>query len=368
MRKGVTRKFFRSIPLLVLMCATMWTLLVPGCATAPPAQKKAAYVFFPAPPDEPHFQFLASYSNAKELGERKRSGLAEHVLGVDEEEKFYQIIKPFGVTINDGKIYVCDTKQHAVDVLDLVQKKFSLLGTGPAGQLLSPADIYIDEDGKKYVADVGWNRVLIFDADDQYYGSVGDPKKLKPVNVLVVGDDILISDHLDGEIEVWDKNTLQYKYLFGEPIGEPVKLRRPVGLAKDDENNIYVVESTAFQVSVFDEEGHKLRSFGEAGDSFGRFARPKGIAVDRDGRVYVVDAAFTNVQVFDKEGKLLTFIGEAGAEPGQLVMPAEVEIDYKNVDLFKKYVHPAYNLKFLVLVTSQFGPRKVSVYGYVEKK
>jgi sugar lactone lactonase YvrE len=352
----------------LLVAVAFSAIAMGGCASNAPVEKKTSYAFFPPPPDEPRFQFLKSFSNEKELGEKKRNALAEHVLGKDEEEKYYEIIKPFGITVKDGKIYVCDTKQHAVDVLDVAGKDFRLIGTDTTGKLNSPADIYIDQDGKKYIADTGWHRVLIFDKDDQYYGAVGDPEKLKPVNVLVMGNDILISDYAGGKIEVWDKQTLKYKHCLGEPIGEKLVLFHPVGLAKDNKNNIYVVESAAFRVSVFDEEGHKLRSFGEAGDSYGQFARPKGIAVDREGRIYVVDAAFSNVQVFDNEGKTLTFIGGPGGEPGQLIMPAEVGIDYDNIDLFKQYVHPAYDLKFLVLVTSQFGPKKISVYGYVEKK
>jgi DNA-binding beta-propeller fold protein YncE len=360
--------FSRAIAIVLSIFVIAFLAITGGCASAPPVKKDITYAFFPPPPDEPRYQFLTSFSNAKEMGEEKRSGLAEHVLGVEEEEKYYEVIKPFGINIRDGKIYVCDTKQHAVDVLDLKEKKFSLIGTGSSGQLQSPADIYIDDDGKKYVADTGWNKVLIFDQNGQYLDAFGDSEKMKPVNVMVMGNDILVSDYKGGEIEVWDKQTLKYKYCLGEPIGAKVAVRGPVGLAKDEKSNIYVVESFAFQIAVFDQEGHKLRSFGQAGDSYGQFARPKGIGVDKDGRIYVVDAAFSNVQVFDPDGKTLTFVGEPGGMPGQLIMPAEVRIDYQHNELFKEYVHPNYTLKFILLVTSQFGPKKVSVYGYVEKK
>jgi sugar lactone lactonase YvrE len=338
-----------------------------GCGTTP-TKKDFPYVFYPPPPDEPRYQYLASYRTAYDIGEKKRSGFADHVLGVEQQEEFLGIDKPYGVAIDDGKIYVCDLDSSVVDVLDLVNKRFFLIGAGPAGRLLKPANIFIDEDGKKYVADTAWNRVLIYDAENQYYGVLGDPEKMKPTDVLIIGDDVLVSDYLDGEIEIWDKNTLEYKGVLGESIGEEIELYRPLSMAKDAQNNIYILEMAAFRVTVLDEEGHFIRTFGKVGDSFGQFARPKGIGVDRDGRVYVIDSAFANVQVFDSEGNLLTFIEGPGGEQGPMTLPAEIAIDYEHIDLFRKYVHPDYDLQFLILVTSQFGPHRVGVYGHVTKK
>lgn len=337
-----------------------------GCGTTPTREGKVTYEFYPAPPDEPRFQFLAAFKDATDIGEvKKKSLFAEHILGTESADELISIVKPYGVAIHDGKIYACDTQLSAVIVFDIVNKRASFIGMGSAGKLRKPVSIYVDDDGKKYVADTAWSRVLIYDEDDEYYGVLGEPEKMRPVDVVVIDDDVLILDFMDGEIEIWDKNTQEYKGVLGESIDEKIELASPTSLAKDNQNNLYIVESMNFRVMVYDEEGHLLRSFGEVGDSFGQFSRPKGIAVDRAGRVYVVDAQFANIQVFDNEGALLTFIG--GSE-GKLILPADVAIDYDNVDLFRKYVHPDYNLKFIVLVTSQFGPRKIVVYGFIDKK
>lgn len=360
-----TEGFSTSVLLFLLTLAFM---VQAGCATAPRPEGPPVYAFYPAPPDEPRFQFLVGYKNARDIGEKKRSSFTDHILGRDDEEEFYTIVKPYGIAMHDGKVYVCDTQQKAVAVLDIVNRRFSFIGLGPSGKLRKPINVYVDDDGKKYVTDTGWSKVLIYDENDRYYGAIGAPEKLKPASVLVMGDEILITDRLEGEIEIWDKNTLQYKGALGEAIGEEVSLDRPLGLTADDQKNLYVVESMGFKITVFDEEGHLLRSFGEVGDGAGYFARPRGIAVDREGRIYVVDAAFANVQVFDSEGTVLTFIGRSGNEPGDLVLPADIAIDYENVDLFRQYVHPDYDLGFLLLVTSQYGSRNVNVYGYVSKK
>ena len=94
---------------------------------------------------------------------------------------------------------------------------------------------------------------------------------------------------------------------------------------------------------------------------------PKGVAVDRDGRIFVVDAANQNIQIFDKEGHLLMWFGEPDASDAPLDLPAKVIIDYEHVSLFQKFAAPNFRLEYLVIVTNQYGERKVSVYGFGQK-
>jgi len=54
--------------------------------------------------------------------------------------------------------------------------------------------------------------------------------------------------------------------------------------------------------------------------------------------------------------------------PGGMWLPAKVIISYNGLEYFQKYVDKRYLLKHLILVTNNFGPDKVSIYGYVEEK
>jgi hypothetical protein len=42
-------------------------------------------------------------------------------------------------------------------------------------------------------------------------------------------------------------------------------------------------------------------------------------------------------------------------------------IDYDNVGLFQKYAAPGFKIEYLILLTNQAGPQKVSVYGFLSK-
>jgi hypothetical protein len=155
-----------------------------------------------------------------------------------------------------------------------------------------------------------------------------------------------------------------------DPKAATRKLLAPTNLALDEEHGRLLVSDTGgYAVHVFDLEGNLLRTIGELGAAPGLFARPKGVAIDRAGLIYAVDAVTCVVQIFDLEGRLLLFFGQADtATQGDLYLPAAVKIDYENVGLFQNAVAPGFECEYLILVTSQFGPNKVNVYGFLKKK
>jgi DNA-binding beta-propeller fold protein YncE len=184
------------------------------------------------------------------------------------------------------------------------------------------------------------------------------------VDAVAWEDRIYVADPANGLVKVFDKTTGEPVRSFGD-AGEPQeRLDRPTNLAFDKDGYLYVTDAGRFQVIKFDRDGHFKSTFGQPGDNLGHFARPKGIALDRDGRLYAVDASFNNVQVFNRDGRLLMFFGEGGESPGQLLLPAKVSIDYDDVPYFQQYAGPQFRIEYLLLVTSQFGERSISVFGY----
>ena len=68
------------------------------------------------------------------------------------------------------------------------------------------------------------------------------------------------------------------------------------------------------------------------------------------------------------EGQLLMFFGSPGLYPDSINLPVDIEIDYDNVALFQRYAHPDFKLEYIILITSQFGPNKVNVFGFGKMK
>src|SRR5947209_18076339 len=99
----------------------LFLLFAAGCATQKPAPKN--YIFFPPAPEEPRIQYLTSFGSETDLGGPNRFN--KFVVG---EEKVYRPIwKPYGLTIRNGKVYVCDTQAGHVNIADISKAKMTVL-------------------------------------------------------------------------------------------------------------------------------------------------------------------------------------------------------------------------------------------------
>ena len=343
-----------------IVCAAL-VLLAGACAA--PLHKREPPVFFPPSPELPRIQYLTFFTGVKDIEEQ--SSFDRFVVG---EKQDVKVDKPYGVAVYDGKIYVCDTNA-SVAVFDLKHKTFTALkgAVGP-GKLIQPVNISIEPDGTKYVADPIRGQIVAFDRNDDYRRAYGAPGAWRPVDAVPFEDWLYVADVGNGVVKVFDKQSGDVIKTIGDKGDPSERLSRPTNLAFDPEGYLYVTDVGRFQVLKFDRDGHFKATFGKLGDNLGHFARPKGIALDREGHLYAVDASFNNVQIFNKEGRLLMFFGEGGDKPGNLLLPAKVAIDYENLQYFQKYAQPDFQMEYLVLVTSQFGDRRVNVLAYGQEK
>jgi len=343
-----------------------WTTVVASFALAfvaaactPAVQKKEAAVFFPPSPALPRIQYLTYFTGVKDIEEQ--SSFNKFVVG---EKENRQLNKPYGIAIHDGKIYVCDVNETVV-VFDLKEKTYSFLkgAVGP-GMLQQPVNISITADGTKYVSDPVRGQVVAFDRNDAFIKAYGAPGGWRPVDAVAFEDRLYVADMGHGVVTIFNRESGEMVGSIGDK-GEPSsRLDRPNNLAFDKEGNLYVTDLGRFQVVRFDRDGHFELAYGRLGDNLGHFARPKGIALDRDGLLYAVDASFNNVQIFNDKARLVMFFGAEPGKPGGLVLPAKVAIDYDNLSYFEKYLQPGFKAQYLILVTSQFGDRRVNVYAY----
>jgi len=358
--------------------------LMAGCATGPTSKSIPNYIFYPSPPDTPRLQYLTSFSGEKDLGGGS-SKFAAFVTGAAPPQR--TISKPYGIALSGGQLYVCDTGQGAIAILDLKKRQFSHLEPKGGGQIRTPINICVDNDGALYVADRGHNQVLIYGPDGSYRAAIGEPaaapdgttaspvsvaagsKGMKPTDVALSDSRVYVTDLNNNCVRVYQKATRELLFRIPvDPKDEAAKLLAPTNLAMDAQNRLYVSDFAGFCIKVYDADGKFLKSFGRAGDRPGEFARPKGVAVDKEGRVYVVDAAAQVIQIFDAEGRLLLFFGEPKGSAVPLDLPAKVIIDYDHAGLFQQYAAPDFQIEYLVLASNQLGDRKINVYGYGRKK
>jgi DNA-binding beta-propeller fold protein YncE len=333
------------------------SLVLSGCATAP-APPEVSPVFYPPPPAQPRVQLLTTLSSSRDVS-GGRGWFRTFVLGPEEDRP---IVKPYGIAFWGDRVYVCDTALAAVAVVDLDRKELRYLRLTGAARLSKPINIAIDRDGTKYVTDTGRDLVVILDSEDRYAGVLAD---MKPGDVAIDSSRLYVSDLKARCVRVFDKASR--RPLFSIPREDErssqARLYSPVNLALDNKGSVYVSDIGAFRVQKYDRDGRFLRTFGSQGVAPGQFARPKGIDVDENGLLYVVDAATEVVQIFDPDGRLLLFFGEPSTSDFALNLPATVRVNTTLVPRFRHLADPSFDVEYLVFVTSQYGDRRIAVFG-----
>jgi len=107
------------------------------------------------------------------------------------------------------------------------------------------------------------------------------------------------------------------------PTGQLVEALKteapPQGVALDDKGNLLVSQGDS--VAILDQSGREL---GRLGSGAGQFGKANGIAVDAAGFVYVADSLANNVKVFNSAGEFVQAIGGKGTGAGQFSLPTGV--------------------------------------------
>lgn len=323
-------------------------------------------IFYPPPPDTVRIQFLMTVSDEEDARGADGGDWISKMFGDKGENR--GITKPYGVDVNAGRIYVCDTMVQGLEILDIQRRDFRLWRPRGQGRLTKPINCTLDpETGRLYVTDTERSQVVVFDGDLTYVDSFGESEG-RPVDVHIAGDVVWVTDLENAKIRAYDKRTFELIRSLPEGNGESeAVLRQPTNLWVQD-GKIYVTDFGDFKVKVYTEEGRFIRSVGGFGRGLGQFVRPKGVAVDRSGRIYVVDAGFENVQVFDADGNLLMFFGGSYEGLGDMWLPAQIRISYDDLELYEAYVDPRFELEYVILVTNQYGPDRLNVYGFVSPR
>ena len=155
---------------------------------------------------------------------------------------------------------------------------------------------------------------------------------LKPYDIAAQDGLIVVTDSLLNVAHVFD---VPRKKLFSIGWRKEGKLIKPLGVAMDSAQNIYIVDGGRGIVIKYDRLGLFLGTFGVKSD----FSRISDIAVSAKGdKVYVldrggVDSNMHRVTVYDGKGKKLKTIGQRGHRPGEFNHPTQLALN-KNGKLF----------------------------------
>ena len=202
--------------------------------------------------------------------------------------------KPTGLGVApDGRVFVADTHYHRVIAYDGEGRelmRFGRYGSGP-GEFIYPTDVAFGPRGRIYVSEYGGNeRVNVFSAEGEFLFS------------------------------------------FGSEGAEVGQYQRPQGLAfSRDLGELYIADAVNHRIVVVNPQGEPLRVFGQPGRGPGQLAYPYDVAVLDDGTLLVCEFGNNRVQHFDPEGECLGLHGRVGTGDGELRYPWGVDVSGKAI-------------------------------------
>jgi DNA-binding beta-propeller fold protein YncE len=214
------------------------------------------------------------------------------------------LAKPVGVAVDAaGIIYVADATLKRI--LAFTPSGSLALAIGREGEFDSPAGIAIDRVRKLvYVVDSSRHQILAYSTTDgrlvrtigRRGGEAGEFNF--PTNVFVDRQGrLFVADTLNFRVQIFGADG-QFLRAFGELGDTAGTMNRPKGIGVDSEGHIYVADTAFDNFQIFDEQGRLLLYVGRGGADPGQFMLPAGLYVDERDRIFVADQGNARVQVF----------------------------------------------------------------------
>ena len=103
-------------------------------------------------------------------------------------------------------------------------------------------------------------------------------------------------------------------------------LQFPYGIAVEKKRQVIIVEHSSHCVSIYDQEGKKVQSFGSKGIAEGHFLFPRGVAITNNGHILVTDGHVCRLQKLTPDGCCIMSVGTKGSRPLQFHTPRGIAV------------------------------------------
>ncbi|MBE9528896.1 MAG: 6-bladed beta-propeller [Proteobacteria bacterium] len=282
-------------------------------------------LIWPSPPAPPRISYSKTIATPKDIG--AGTGFFRRLADVLFGSAANNMIKPYGLTVDsDGRVLVADTALKRLHIYDVKQKKYSHIESAGDTGFVSIIGVAVDADDNIYLTDSIAAMIYVFNSKGKYIRGFNAGTKPTGLAIDKPAGRLYVVDTGEHNVRMSGLDGKGVK-TFGERGDTEGKFSFPVDIFLDDRSDVYVVDTMNYKIQIFDRNGRFISRFGTQGDGSGDFGRPKGIAVDHDGNIYLADALFDTVQIFDREGNYMLNFGSVGNARGAFWMPSGLHID-----------------------------------------
>ena len=330
--------WFRILAILALGL-TLW-----ACASPAPHAGHAADLVWPPAPDRPRIAFVTAFSSPEDLGISRgfMQRVGDLLFGRDES----RLVRPMAVVAQGDLLYVADPGSKGIHRFDQKQGLHDLIFAAGVGALPSPVGLALGDAGEVYVSDSALGMVFVIRAGAKEAVPLTLGARLgQPTGIAydAANGRLFVVDTSAHRVNVFDRSGA-LESSFGQRGTGHGEFNYPTLIWRTAQGRLYVTDSLNFRVQSFDDQGRFLGKFGGLGDGTGDLQRQKGVATDRYGHVYIVDSLFHALQVFDENGVFLLSLGGMGRENGEFWLPTGLFIGADDTI----YVADSYNQRVQV--------------------
>ena len=309
------------------------------------------------------------------LGGKTVSAIGTGEMGLaDGDYQSAMFNRPQGMMLVGDNLYVADTENHAIRVIDLVGEQVStLVGDGVQGRdysggqtgseqrLSNPWDLVLWKTDRALIAMAGthqiWELDLVSGIASAYSGTGEERNRndtdrrraawAQPSGLAIGADELWIADSESSAIRgielasgatrtivggVDDEPTNLFAFGDVDGVGDGARLQHPLGVAWDSVGNrLLVADTYNHRIKVVHPSERRVDSWvgsGVRGDSDGsastaQFSEPSGLAIaEKAGKVFVADTNNHRIRVIDLESETVRSLPILGAPvPAPAVAP-----------------------------------------------
>jgi DNA-binding beta-propeller fold protein YncE len=354
-----------------LSAIILFVLLLGGCASTDTIRGQLNYdlrpeaarpeVFWPPAPETPRYRYVGELLGEPNFAKSKEKQAAlttafNWLVGLFEGNTPVLLQRPqHGAVSDSGRIYVVDAGRNAVLAFDpnppaedeSENKDGHLLIWNKATKIArfaAPVAVAIAWNGDILVSDAILGVVVRLNNKGEPIGTLGAGQLKRPTGLAFdqARGLLFVADTVANDIKVFDASGNLVK-TFGAPGDGKGELNAPTHLALS-EQKLYVSDTLNSRVQVFDAEGRYLREIGARGLYVGNLTRPKGVAIGGAGIVYVVESYYNHLLIYNQQGQLLLGINGSGVKGNNFLLPSGVWTDSQG----RVYVADMFNSRIVM--------------------
>ena len=324
---------------------------------------------WPSPPDVPRFRYVGTLTgeqNVKSVDDDKSFGdymtdFFKWVAGIVGQNPVPLVLQrpQSGVIDENGRIFITDVSRHSIMVFDLQQGRLSewLLAT-PNTNFVTPVGIALGPKNTILVVDAELNVVVQLDEAGKPINRFGAEQFKRPTGIArdPLNGRIFVADSHAHDIKVFDDNGNLINVLGkrGSAAGEfngPTHLYFSHG-------NLYVTDTFNTRIQILTNSGEFKSEFGKRGLFVGNLVRPKGVTTDSEGNIYVIESFHDHLLIYNSNGEFLLPIGGTGIDAGQFYLPSGIWADNND----RIYIADMFNGRVVILqyLGGKYASRAVS--------